>query len=38
MVEILDGVVEGDWVVSTGAYAVRLATAKTQVPEHGHHH
>ena len=38
IIEILDGVAEGDWVVSTGAYAVRLATAKTQVPEHGHHH
>jgi cobalt-zinc-cadmium efflux system membrane fusion protein len=38
MIEVLEGVLEGERVVSVGAYAVRLATAATQVPEHGHHH
>ncbi len=38
MVEILEGLMEGERVVSAGAYAVRLAAAGTLVPEHGHHH
>lgn len=38
MVEILEGLKEGERVVSVGAYAVRLATAGQQVPGHGHHH
>jgi RND family efflux transporter MFP subunit len=37
-VEILGGVSLGERVVSVGAYAVRLATSKTQIPEHGHPH
>ncbi|MDP6945077.1 MAG: efflux RND transporter periplasmic adaptor subunit, partial [Myxococcota bacterium] len=37
-VELLDGVTVGERVVSVGAYAVRLASATTAVPEHGHHH
>jgi RND family efflux transporter MFP subunit len=37
-VEILEGLAEGERVVSVGAYAVRLATLTTQVPEHGHSH
>jgi cobalt-zinc-cadmium efflux system membrane fusion protein len=37
-VEILEGLAEGERVVSIGAYAVRLATLTTQIPEHGHSH
>ncbi len=37
-VEIVEGVSLGERVVSVGPYAVRLATSKSQLPEHGHHH
>jgi RND family efflux transporter MFP subunit len=37
-IEIVEGVKAGERVVSVGAYAVRLASASTEVPEHGHHH
>lgn len=38
MIEILEGVTEGERIVAIGAYAIRLASAGSQVPEHGHHH
>jgi cobalt-zinc-cadmium efflux system membrane fusion protein len=37
-VEVLDGVVEGERVVSTGAYEIRLSAATGSVPAHGHAH
>lgn len=37
-VQILDGVKEGERVVSRGAYEVKLATAAGGIPEHGHQH
>lgn len=37
-VEVREGVEAGERVVSTGAYAVRLAASAGQVPGHGHHH
>ena len=38
MVEILEGVAAGERVVSDGAYAVKLASASTAPPAHGHAH
>lgn len=37
-VQLLDGVKEGERVVSRGAYEVKLATAAGGIPEHGHQH
>lgn len=37
-VEIISGVEEGDWVVSKGAYFVKMMSLSGQVPEHGHAH
>jgi membrane fusion protein, heavy metal efflux system len=37
-IQINEGVAEGERVVSSGAYAVRLASASGQAPGHGHAH
>ncbi|MCZ6597138.1 MAG: HlyD family efflux transporter periplasmic adaptor subunit [Planctomycetota bacterium] len=37
-VQVLDGLAEGEWVVTEGAYAVRLASASGGAPSHGHGH
>ncbi len=37
-VQMLDGVKEGERVVSRGAYEIKLATASGAIPEHGHQH
>lgn len=37
-VAIVKGIREGERVVSTGAYQVRLASLSTQLPSHGHEH
>jgi multidrug efflux pump subunit AcrA (membrane-fusion protein) len=37
-VEIRRGLVPGERVVTTGAYAIRLSTLAAGVPEHHHHH
>jgi membrane fusion protein, heavy metal efflux system len=37
-VQILEGVADGERVVSRGAYEVKLATAAGAMPEHGHQH
>lgn len=37
-VEILEGISEGDWIVTQGAYAVRLASLGEQEAGHGHAH
>ncbi len=37
-VAVVRGVREGERVVSTGAYQVRLASLSTQLPAHGHEH
>lgn len=36
--QVLDGVKEGERVVSRGAYEVKLATTAGGIPEHGHQH
>jgi membrane fusion protein, heavy metal efflux system len=38
MVQVLEGVKEGDRVVSQGAYEIKLSTATGAMPEHGHQH
>jgi multidrug efflux pump subunit AcrA (membrane-fusion protein) len=38
IVQVTDGVKEGERVVTTGAYLVRLASLSTSVPAHGHVH
>jgi len=37
-VQVLEGVREGDRVVSRGAYELKLSTASGAIPEHGHQH
>ncbi len=37
-VQALDGVKEGERVVSRGAYEIKLSTATGAIPEHGHQH
>jgi cobalt-zinc-cadmium efflux system membrane fusion protein len=37
-VEVLDGVAPGEWVVSRGAHAVKLASSSTAAIGHGHAH
>jgi membrane fusion protein, heavy metal efflux system len=37
-IEVLEGVAEGDRVVSRGAYEIKLATSSGKMPEHGHAH
>lgn len=38
MVQVLQGLSEGDRVVTQGAYAIRLASVSTALPAHGHSH
>lgn len=37
-IQILEGVEEGERVVSRGAYEMKLSTATGAIPEHGHQH
>jgi cobalt-zinc-cadmium efflux system membrane fusion protein len=37
-VEVLSGVAPGEWVVSRGAYSVKLASTATESIGHGHAH
>ena len=37
-VEIRSGLDEGDWVVSEGAYLVKMISMSSSVPAHGHTH
>ncbi len=37
-VEIVSGILEGERVVTVGAYQVRLASLSSQLPAHGHEH
>jgi RND family efflux transporter MFP subunit len=38
MVQVLEGIVVGDRVVTKGAYLIRLSTMSSAVPAHGHVH
>ena len=38
LVEVVSGVTPGEWVVSRGALAVKLASMSTELPAHGHAH
>lgn len=37
-VQVLSGLKEGEWVVTKGAYQLKLASASGAIPEHGHEH
>ncbi len=37
-VQVLDGIKEGERVVTKGAYAIRLASVSSGIPAHGHAH
>ena len=37
-VQILSGISEGDWVVTTGAYQIKMASMSSTIPAHGHEH
>jgi cobalt-zinc-cadmium efflux system membrane fusion protein len=37
-VQVLSGVSEGEWVVTTGAYQVKMASMSSTIPAHGHSH
>ena len=37
-VQILSGVEPGDWVVTQGAYQLKMASMTTEIPAHGHSH
>ena len=37
-VQVLSGVAEGERVVTKGAMAIRLASASSVIPAHGHAH
>ena len=38
MVEITTGLKAGEWVVSDGAYQVKMASMSGELPAHGHEH
>lgn len=38
LVQVLSGIIEGERVVTKGAYQIKLATASGAMPEHGHEH
>ncbi|MBI4456944.1 MAG: efflux RND transporter periplasmic adaptor subunit [Acidobacteria bacterium] len=37
-VQVLEGVRLGEWIVTRGAYLIRLAALSSQIPAHGHVH
>lgn len=37
-IQILSGLEEGEWIVSEGAYQIKMATMSSAVPAHGHSH
>lgn len=37
-VQILSGLREGDWVVTKGAYQIKMASMSNSIPAHGHSH
>jgi RND family efflux transporter MFP subunit len=37
-VQILSGVAEGEWIVTEGAYQIKMASMSSTIPAHGHEH
>ncbi len=37
-IQVLDGLSEGEWVVTKGAYQIKMASMSTTIPGHGHEH
>lgn len=37
-IQILSGITEGDWIVTKGAYQIKMASMSSTIPAHGHEH
>ena len=37
-IQVLSGVSEGEWVVTEGAYQIKMASMSSTIPAHGHEH
>jgi multidrug efflux pump subunit AcrA (membrane-fusion protein) len=37
-VQVLSGLAEGEWVVTEGAYQIKMASMSSTIPAHGHEH
>ena len=37
-VQILSGIAEGEWIVTNGAYQIKMASMSSTIPAHGHEH
>jgi RND family efflux transporter MFP subunit len=37
-IQILSGLEEGEWIVTTGAYQIKMASMSNSIPDHGHEH
>lgn len=37
-VQVLSGISEGEWVVTKGAYQIKMASMSSTIPAHGHEH
>jgi RND family efflux transporter MFP subunit len=37
-IQILSGISEGEWVVTKGAYQIKMASMSSTIPAHGHEH
>ncbi len=37
-VQVLSGIEEGEWLVTTGAYQIKMAAMSSTIPAHGHSH
>jgi multidrug efflux pump subunit AcrA (membrane-fusion protein) len=37
-VQIISGISEGEWVVTKGAYQIKMASMSSTIPAHGHEH
>jgi len=37
-IQVLDGLSDGEWVVTKGAYQIKMASMSTTIPGHGHEH
>jgi len=37
-VQVLSGIAEGEWIVTNGAYQIKMASMSSTIPAHGHEH
>ena len=38
LTQVLSGIKAGDWVVTKGAYQVKMSSVSSSIPSHGHSH